>query len=96
MLGDFNRRLSSADAEVYREWDDGEPAGLDLHIAAEDAGARPRCDNAKYASFIDHIVLSARADAVLVPGSFAELVYAETGDAQPSDHCPVSVTLKLD
>lgn len=99
VLGDFNRRLGPQDAEVYEAWDDGEPASLDLHIAAAAVNAAPQspaCDNAKYRDFIDHIVLSGEAFARVQRGSFAELVFRETGDAMPSDHCPVSVVISRD
>lgn len=96
VLGDFNRRLGPQDAEVYQAWDDGDPAGLDLHVAAGEVNATPQspgCNDAKYPDFIDHIVLSGHAFAKVQRGSFAELVFAETGDAVPTDHCPVSVTI---
>jgi endonuclease/exonuclease/phosphatase family metal-dependent hydrolase len=99
ILGDFNRRIGPADSEVWQTWDDGDPAGLDLHIAAAEVNAAPQspgCDNARYPDFIDHIVLSGPAFARVQKGSFAELVFSETGDAMPSDHCPVSVVLTRD
>jgi exonuclease III len=96
ILGDFNRRLKPADAEVWQTWDDGDPKGLDLHIAALEAEGGPRspgCDGGKYPDFIDHVVLSDRAFKRWDRASFAELVYAERGDGMPSDHCPVAVTV---
>jgi endonuclease/exonuclease/phosphatase family metal-dependent hydrolase len=99
ILGDFNRRLKPADAEVWQTWDDGDPKGLDLHIAALEAEGGPRspgCDGGRYPDFIDHVVLSDRAFKRWDTASFAELVYAERGDAMPSDHCPVAVTVSAD
>jgi endonuclease/exonuclease/phosphatase family metal-dependent hydrolase len=96
VLGDFNRRIGSNDAEVWQQRDDGDPAGLDLHIAAAAAVGGPRapqCDNGRYKEFIDNIVMSQRAFNLFYPGSFTEIVYAETGNAMPSDHCPVRVTI---
>jgi len=96
ILGDFNRRLGVSDIEVWRAWDDGDPGGLDLYIAAADVNdnpERPGCDNAKYPDYIDHIVLSHAAFDRIQRGSFAELVFGETGEAMPSDHCPVSVVM---
>jgi exonuclease III len=96
VLGDFNRRLKPGDVEVWQAWDDGDPAGLDLHIAALEADGGPRspgCDGGRYPDFIDHIVLSDRAFMQWDRASFSELVYAERGDAMPSDHCPVAVKL---
>lgn len=98
VLGDFNRRLKPADVEVWQAWDDGDPKGLDLHIAALEANGGPRapkCDGGRYPDFIDHVVLSDRAFKRWDQG-FGELVYDERGGAMPSDHCPVSVTLTAD
>lgn len=97
ILGDFNRRLGSHDAQVWESWNDDDPKGLELHIAAAEANATPqspRCDDAKYKDFIDHLVFSKLAFARVQRASFAELVYSEVGDAMPSDHCPVSVVVK--
>lgn len=97
VLGDFNRRLGPDDAQVWQMWDDGDPPGLKLVTAAgaADAGpVAPRCEGGKYKEFIDHIVFSERALPLYEPSSFGELVYAETGDAAPSDHCAISVLLR--
>jgi endonuclease/exonuclease/phosphatase family metal-dependent hydrolase len=97
VLGDFNRRIGANDAEVWQQWDDADPAGLDLHIAAAEAAGGPRspqCDNGRYKDFIDYIVLSQRAFDRFDPASFTELAYGETGDAMPSDHCPVRLTIR--
>ena len=99
VLGDFNRRLKPADVEVWQTWDDGDPKGLDLHIAALEASGgpqSPKCDGGRYPDFIDHMVLSERAFKLWDRTSFSELVYDERGDAMPSDHCPISVTLTVD
>ncbi|BCW89381.1 hypothetical protein sos41_25430 [Alphaproteobacteria bacterium SO-S41] len=97
VLGDFNRRLKPDDVEVWQALNDGDPAGLSLHIAAleGDGGPRkPACDGGRYAEFIDQIVLSDRAFQRWDKGSFGELVYDERGDAMPSDHCPIAVTIQ--
>lgn len=93
ILGDFNRRLKGEDVEVWQAWS----AGGDLHIAAleGDGGVRnPGCDGGRYKDFIDHIVLSQGAFSRWDKASFGELVYDERGDAMPSDHCPVAVTIR--
>jgi len=99
VLGDFNRRLQPNDLEVWLAWDDLDPKGLDLHIAAlvAEGGPRsPQCNGGKYPDFIDHVVLSDRAFRRWDRSTFRELVYDETGDAAPSDHCPVAVTISTD
>ena len=99
VLGDFNRRLKPADMEVWQAWDDGDPKGLDLHIAALEADGgpyAPKCDGGRYPDFIDHVVLSGRAFKRWDRRSFSELAYDERGDAMPSDHCPVAVILSAD
>ena len=47
----------------------------------------------EYKEFIDQIVLSGAAFTRRDKGSFGELVYDERGDAMPSDHCPIAVTI---
>ncbi len=92
ILGDFNRRLKPEDMEVWQAWN----ADGGLHIAALEGGGGPRgpgCNDGRYADFIDHIVLSARAFQRW-DKAFSELVYDERGDAMPSDHCPIAVTIR--
>ena len=99
VLGDFNRRLQPNDLEVWLAWDDLDPKGLDLHIAALEAEGGPRspqCNGGKYPDFIDHVVLSDRAFRRWNRSTFRELAYAELGDAAPSDHCPVAVSIATD
>lgn len=87
VLGDFNRRLARADDAVWREIDDADPPNADLSLAEGAAG--PKCDP-RYAEFIDHIVLDARATRDLE--GFEELTYAP--GERGSDHCPVLARLK--
>lgn len=92
ILGDFNRRLKAEDAEVWQAWN----ADGNLHIAALEGDGGPRgpgCNDGRYADFIDHIVLSGRAFQRW-DKAFSELVYDERGDAAPSDHCPIAVTIR--
>ena len=85
VLGDFNRRLATANDPVWADWDDGEPAGADL---IEASGGRAATCNPRYAAFIDFILLDARAAA-------RQEAFEEVGYAGPplSDHCAVVVTL---
>lgn len=97
-IGDFNRILDPNGAEVWLTWDDLDPAGLDLHVAAHEAVGgpiSPACDNGRYADFIDHIVLSDRAVKRWDHSSFRELAYSEVGNEMPSDHCPVSISISV-
>jgi endonuclease/exonuclease/phosphatase family metal-dependent hydrolase len=101
VLGDFNRRFfkggHGARDAVWAEIDDGEPPESDLWSPTE--GRRSQCWDGRHPDFIDHIVLSRSARALFVPGSFAELLYAEPAVAPQrtlSDHCPLSVVLAED
>jgi endonuclease/exonuclease/phosphatase family metal-dependent hydrolase len=92
ILGDFNRRLKVDDQEVWQAWN----TSGDLHIAALEGDGGPRvpgCDGGRYKEFIDQVVLSGGAFTRWDKGSFGELVYDERGDAMPSDHCPIAVTI---
>lgn len=92
VLGDFNRRLASRGDLVFADIDDGEPAASDLTLASGTAGATCK---SRYREFIDFVVLNAPAAARAVPGSFAEYTYGLPEERHPSDHCPVSVSLRL-
>jgi exonuclease III len=95
-IGDFNRILDPNDSEVWLTWDDLDPAGLDLHVAAHEAVGgpiSPACNNGRYKEFIDHIVMSDRAAKRWDRSSFRELVYEEVDEQRPSDHCPVAITI---
>lgn len=88
VLGDFNRRLALPDDPVWTDWDDGDPAEADLTLSA--GGQRARC-NPRYPDFIDHIVLDRRASQRLE--RFEETVF----EGPPlSDHCAISVRLRMD
>ena len=86
VLGDFNRRLATPGDAVWTEWDDAEPSGADLTLAAGDHQAR--CDP-RYPGFIDHIVLGTRASSH--PIRFQEITYL--GD-RLSDHCLILADLR--
>ena len=89
LVGDFNREM------------DGEDELLDaLNEAAPLARATKGRGNPCWGgtTFIDHILAGGAARSWMEPKSLAMLVYRETGeDARErlSDHCPVSVKLRL-
>jgi endonuclease/exonuclease/phosphatase family metal-dependent hydrolase len=90
VLGDFNRRLDGRD-DVFAALNAAAPLTL-----ATDGFSNPCWGGT---TFIDHILLGGKARAWFVPGSLRVMVYRETERAyrdRLSDHCPVSVTLKLE
>lgn len=89
ILGDFNRRLTSADP-FMRALDAASPLTLVT------AGKASPCWGGEY--FIDHILLGNKARGWLVPNSLRVMTYQGASSARRSslsDHCPVSVTLSL-
>ncbi|MGF1791679.1 endonuclease/exonuclease/phosphatase family protein [Photobacterium profundum] len=107
ILGDFNRRLTLHNDQMWQQLDDGRPTGLSLYAATE--GQKSQCRiriHSKhkkhrkirhYPNFIDHIVLDERAKQKMVNNSFREL----TSDVEVvkafnlSDHCPIALSLSL-
>lgn len=93
ILGDFNRRMGEGD-EFLRIVEQGAPlarptAGFSSPCWADARGGRP---------FISHILLGGQAQQWLVPDSLAVLAYAERDrryQTRLSDHCPVSIRLRL-
>lgn len=93
ILGDFNRRMGEGD-EFLRIVEQGAPlarptAGFSSPCWADARGGRP---------FISHILLGGQARQWLVPDSLAVLAYAERDrryQTRLSDHCPVSIRLRL-
>ena len=90
VLGDFNRHLLTQGDEFWALTNDGEPAGLKLKSLS--AIREAQCTK-KYPNRIDHIVVDDRANAMVKPNSFQVLTFANGGD--PSDHCPISATFKV-
>lgn len=95
VLGDFNRRFFKAPRDPFwTEIDDGDPLTGDLWSPTE--GERARCWNGKRPDFVDHLVLSKSARALMVPGSFTQHLYSSADLLHAkvlSDHCPLSVVL---
>ncbi len=93
ILGDFNRRMTEND-DFLRIVEDGAPiarptAGLSTPCWSDARGGRP---------FIDHLLLGGAAREWLVPRSLAVMTYAERDRSyrdRLSDHCPVSVRMRL-
>ncbi|NKC34309.1 endonuclease/exonuclease/phosphatase family protein [Falsiroseomonas selenitidurans] len=93
ILGDFNRRMTPDD-DFVRILADAAPMdrateGLSSPCWADARGGRP---------FVDHAFLGGPARQWAVPRSFAVLVYAERGGRwrdRLSDHCPISLRLRL-
>lgn len=93
VLGDFNRRITERD-DLLRAIESGQPlarptAGYSSPCWADSRGGRP---------MVSHLLLGGPAERWLVPGSLAVLVYAERDRSyrdRLSDHCPVSVRLRL-
>ncbi|MGD9596979.1 MAG: endonuclease/exonuclease/phosphatase family protein [Steroidobacteraceae bacterium] len=107
VLGDFNRNLvrdtgparteSGARLRLWPEIDDGEPPEAELTNTATGARFVNCAMNQTFSGYIDYIVLSRSLAEHLVPGSFDRVTY-RTADAvrrKLSDHCPVSVRLRM-
>ncbi|MEJ1965718.1 MAG: endonuclease/exonuclease/phosphatase family protein [Gammaproteobacteria bacterium] len=107
VLGDYNRDLLSEEAHrptqgprdsLWAEIDDSDPPEADLHNAASGEGFRNCVPGQGYRSYIDNIVLSRTLATQVVPGSFARVTYnaADARHARLSDHCPVSIRLRIE
>ena len=89
ILGDFNRVFD-------HEEEMGEALAQAAPLQRVTQGASDPCWDGS--EFIDHIFAGGAARAWLVPGSLRVMVFTETGQEwreRLSDHCPVSVTLRV-
>lgn len=89
VLGDFNRHMDGRD-QLWSTLVHAAPV-----IRATEGHARP-CWGGE--AFIDHIILGGVARDWLEPGSLRVLTYRDSGEEwkeRLSDHCPVSVRLRL-
>jgi endonuclease/exonuclease/phosphatase family metal-dependent hydrolase len=105
VLGDFNRdllsdearRTSTAGDNLWAALDDADPPEADLHNAATGQTFRNCVPGQAYRSYIDYIVLSRTLAGEGVPGSFSRVTFsaADARHARLSDHCPVSIRLRI-
>lgn len=86
IIGDFNRRMTRTDP-LFLSLNQITP--LDLVTA----GHASPCLNGSY--FIDHILLGGAAEKWKDPGSLRVMTIPQNGAQTLSDHCPVSITLRL-
>lgn len=93
ILGDFNRRIRAEDEFLTVLTQHGPllrtTEGVSNPCWAQDGRTRP---------FIDHILIGGAARGWLVEGSLRVMVYAERDPRQRdliSDHCPISVRMRL-
>lgn len=94
ILGDFNRRFASPEDAMLRELNAAAPLtraneGVSNPCWSDARGGRP---------FIDHILLGGPARNWMVQNSLRVMVYAERDPAlrdRLSDHCPVSIRLRV-
>lgn len=84
VLGDFNRRLAVPGDWA---WNALSPPSAPLELPT--AGRVARCDP-RFKEFIDHFVLGAGAEVMMVPGSFRE--FPRKG--RHPDHCALSLDLR--
>jgi endonuclease/exonuclease/phosphatase family metal-dependent hydrolase len=102
VLGDFNRRFSQDIASNLSEdkglWqalsDEGQEA-----LWTPTTTINSDCWGGYYKDYIDHILFSPKAKASYVENSFKQLVfkpkYTKELSQKLSDHCPISVKVKL-
>jgi len=106
VLGDFNRRFEVEDKNGYNEeqglWatiDDPGSVSPYEDLTRINDNLTPQCWNAHFSDYIDHIIVDPRAKDLVIDNSFSELVYAESPYGsyyqRLSDHCPISVLVRL-
>jgi endonuclease/exonuclease/phosphatase family metal-dependent hydrolase len=94
VLGDFNRRFTQPNDQVWTGLDDGEPANADLTTLTQEMPVS--CRDNMFTEFIDHIVVDRRVLPWVDRSSFRQVTYRQQDKAvwdQLSDHCPVLVEL---
>ena len=107
VLGDFNRDLLAEETRreapgtqdsLWAAIDDADPPEADLHNAARGEPFRNCVPGQGYRSYIDNIVLSRTLAAEALPHTFSRVTYsaADARHAKLSDHCPVSIRLRIE
>lgn len=103
VLGDFNRDLrgerngrASADG-LWRRIADGRPRPEGLVDASGDAPFRACHSGQTFTTYIDYILLGGPLAARMAPGSFTRHPFrdADAHRYRLSDHCPLSVVVRL-
>jgi len=102
VIGDFNRRfaidINNSFAEEQGLWQAIDDDGAE-NMWTPTLTKNSKCWGGYYKDYIDHIVLDPRAKNMLVDGSFSQLVfdgkYSKQLSRSLSDHCPISVEMKL-
>jgi endonuclease/exonuclease/phosphatase family metal-dependent hydrolase len=86
VIGDFNRRMTRTDP-LFVALNQITPLELVT------AGRASPCQDGS--SFIDHILLGGDASKWVQPDSLRVMVLSQDGARTLSDHCPVSITLRI-
>jgi endonuclease/exonuclease/phosphatase family metal-dependent hydrolase len=94
VLGDFNRRLTQPNEQVWADLDDGQPANADLTALTQEMPVS--CRENTFTEFIGHIVVDRRMLPWVDRTSFRHITYRQADKAvwnQISDHFPMVVEL---
>ncbi len=102
VLGDFNRRfvkdVSLKHSEEQGLWQALDDEGQEA-LWSPTMSANSDCWGGYYKDYIDHIVFNPNAKSMYRENSFEQLVFKEKYTKKLSrslsDHCPISITLKL-
>ena len=96
VLGDFNHRLANKENKMWQILSEIQGVPLEISNSMQDImGCHPR-----YPAPIDHIIMGPQASRLKVVGSeavhyFPKKLEEMVEDDMLSDHCPISVVLKL-
>ncbi len=103
LLGDFNRNLlaesrSTPATGLWRQISGGPRRQSSLAITAAGSTFRNCAIGQRYSSYIDYILLGNQLQPQLIAGSFERTTWSakDAGRRKLSDHCPISVRLRMD